>query len=218
MNETINYYNSKADEFYNSTVDAKMNAQYNMFEKYLYPGGCILDCGCGSGRDTKYFLEQGYEVIAIDGSDELCKKARELTGIDVKNMYFQDINFESQFDGVWACASLLHVPKEELAGVLDRIKTAIVPKGILYISFKYGEFVGERNGRFFTDLTEEEFNEIIASVGGFKVQETHVSRDVRPGRVNEKWLNSIVIKDKEMSRGRKNGIVEIEETRRQNYN
>ena len=102
MNDTIDYYNKNADAFYESTIDADMSAQYDMFEKRLYAGARILDCGCGSGRDSKYFLDNGYEVVAIDGSEELCKKASELTGIVVINMLFQDIDFEDEFDGVWA--------------------------------------------------------------------------------------------------------------------
>jgi len=104
--------------------------------------------------------------------------------------YFQDINFENQFDGVWACASLLHVPKDELVGVINRLKIAMLPKGILYISFKYGKFAGDRNGRFFTDLTEGEFDKIVDSVGGLTVQKTYIFGDVRPGReLHEAALN-----------------------------
>ena len=137
MKNTIDYYNKNADDFYESTVNADMSAQYNMFEKHLYSGACILDCGCGSGRDTKYFLEQGYEVTAIDGSEELCKKASELTGIEVKNILFQDIDYENEFDGVWACASLLHVGFKDLPDILKKLCKAMKDNGVLYVSFKY---------------------------------------------------------------------------------
>ena len=194
MKKTIDYYNSNANDFYESTVNADMTAQYNMFEKRLYAGACILDCGCGSGRDTKYFLDQGYEVTAIDGSEELCKKASELTGIEVRNIFFQDIDYEDEFDGVWACASLLHVAKDELPDVLKKICRAMKEDGILYVSFKYGDYSGERNGRFFTDLNEESFDKLISGVPEFVVQEKEISSDVRPGREDEKWLNAIVVK------------------------
>jgi methyltransferase domain len=195
MSETINYYDKNVNTFFEATVSADMSEQYNFFEKYLYKGAALLDCGCGSGRDTKYFLEKGYDVIAIDGSKELCMKASNLTGIDIKHMFFQDINFDKRFDGIWACASLLHLSKEDLIEVINKLKLAMTSRGVLYISFKYGEFCGIRNGRYFLDLTEGVLNKIIGIVGGLKVKETYISVDVRPGRENEKWLNAIITKE-----------------------
>lgn len=195
MSETINYYDKNVNVFFETTVNADMSEQYNFFEKYLYKGAALLDCGCGSGRDTKYFLEKGYDVIAIDGSKELCMKASKLTGIDIKHMFFQDINFGKRFDGIWACASLLHLSKEDLIEVINKLKLAMTSRGVLYISFKYGEFCGIRNGRYFLDLTEGVLNKIIGIVGGLKVKETYISVDVRPGRENEKWLNAIITKE-----------------------
>lgn len=196
--KTIEYYNSNAEEFYESTVTADMSVQYKRFEKYLGDGTHILDCGCGSGRDSKHFLENGFEVIAIDGSEELCKKASELTGLEVQHMYFQDLNFNNEFDGVWACASLLHVKKGELPDVLTKITKALRDGGVLYVSFKYGDFSGERNGRFFTDLDDESFETLIADIPEMVLKEKYISTDVRPGRENEHWLNAIVIKRKEL--------------------
>lgn len=196
--KTIEYYNSKAEEFYESTVNADMSDQYYLFEKYLGDGAHILDCGCGSGRDSKHFLENGFKVTAIDGSEELCKKASELTGLEVKHMYFQDLNFDNDFDGVWACASLLHVEKDRLPDVLKKITRALKGGGVLYASFKYGDFSGERNGRFFTDLDDKSFETLIADIPELVLKEKYISTDVRPGRENDRWLNAIVIKCKEL--------------------
>ena len=138
MSGTIDYYDKNVNEFFETTVNADISEQYNFFEKYLYKGAALLDCGCGSGRDTKYFLEKGYDVTAIDGSKELCMKASKLTGIDIKHMLFQDINFDKRFDGIWACASLLHLSKEDLIEVINKLKVAMTSRGVLYISFKYG--------------------------------------------------------------------------------
>ena len=196
--KTIEYYNSKAEEFYESTVNADMSDQYYLFEKYLGDGTHILDCGCGSGRDSKHFLENGFKVTAIDGSEELCKKASELTGLEVKHMYFQDLNFDNDFDGVWACASLLHVEKDRLPDVLKKITRVLKGGGVLYASFKYGDFSGERNGRFFTDLDDKSFETLIADIPELVLKEKYISTDVRPGRENDRWLNAIVIKRKEL--------------------
>ena len=119
------------------------------------PESYILDFGCGSGRDTKYFLEHGYWVDAVDGSVELCRIASEFTGIEVRQMLFQELQEKEKYDGIWACASVLHVPKIELANILQKMCNAVKTDGIIYTSFKYGDFEGERSGRFFSDFTEK---------------------------------------------------------------
>ena len=194
MSKTLDYYNNNADAFYDNTIGADMNSQYQMFEKYLFDGARVLDFGCGSGRDTKYFKEQGYAVEAIDGSVELCRRASELTGVDVKNICFQDIEYCNDFDGVWACASLLHVPSDELKSVFIKIAEGLRDNGILYASFKYGDFEGERNGRIFTDMNEHSIKALIKDISDLEIKESYVSGDVREGRGDEQWLNVILVK------------------------
>lgn len=193
MGKTIEYYDSDADGYYDSTVNLDMSAQYSMFEKRLYAGAHILDLGCGSGRDAKYFIDQGYEVTAIDGSEKLCKKASALTGIEVRNILFQDLDYIEEFDGVWACASLVHVSSEELPEILKKISASLKDDGILYASFKMGDFRGEREGRYYTDLTEESITKIINMIPEFSIQESAISDDVRDGMDNQ-WISVIVIK------------------------
>ncbi|MCR5719070.1 MAG: class I SAM-dependent methyltransferase [Lachnospiraceae bacterium] len=159
---TLSYYDENAKEFCENTVNADVAPQREMFLKYLEDGAYILDFGCGSGRDTKAFLDLGYRVDAVDGSLELCKTASEYTGIKVKNMLFQDLDEVGKYDGIWACSSILHVSKEELKIVLKKMLTALKDGGVIYTSFKYGDFEGERNGRYFSDFTEESFTEFIA--------------------------------------------------------
>lgn len=170
-----------------------MISLYELFEKHLPPSGNILDCGCGSGRDSKYFLDKGYEVTAMDASEELCKRAAELIGREVACMTFMEIDYENMFDGVWACSSLLHEKKENLNTVLKKIAKATKTNGIVYVSFKYGDYSGDRNGRFFTDLTEAGLHELIADVD-VEVIDMRVTGDVRPERENEKWLNAVLRK------------------------
>lgn len=125
-------YMSKTIEYYDSTVNSDMGEQYNMFEKRLYIGAHILALGCDSGRDAKYFLEQGYEVTAIDGSKKLCDKASTLTGLEVRNVLIQDIDYVDEFDGVWACASLAHISLDELPEILQKISTSLKDGGISF--------------------------------------------------------------------------------------
>lgn len=193
-NNTIHYYNNHVASFYENTVNVEFTTMQDKFLSKLKKGSCILDFGCGSGRDTKYFLEQGYVVDAIDGSEELCKLAREYTGIEVKKMFFQELSKADKYDGIWACSSILHLPMDELADVMRKMEAALKRNGIIYTSFKYGNFSGERNGRFFTDMTEEAFAEFLSGIDNLEVEEQWITSDVRPGRGEEKWLNLILRK------------------------
>lgn len=194
MLPTLNYYNQNATQFCQNTVSVDFTATQTSFLSRLPAAARILDFGCGSGRDTKAFLEQGYRVDAIDGSSELCKLASEYTGIQVRHMYFQDLSAISEYDGIWACSSILHLTREELSKVMRKLITALKPNGIIYTSFKYGTFEGERNGRYFIDMTEETFADFIRDRKELQTEEEWVSSDVRPGRSAEKWLNLILRK------------------------
>ena len=119
-NQTLAYYNTNAEAFTESTLNVDFVAIQNKFLNKLNKGDYILDFGCGSGRDTKYFLEQGYLVDAIDGSEELCKMASSYTGIDVKHMLFQELQEVEKYDAIWACSSILHLPYEELVSVMKK--------------------------------------------------------------------------------------------------
>lgn len=189
----MNYYDLNAQDFFTDTVDADMSSHHEEFLKLLPEKACILDCGCGSGRDAKYFKELGNNVLAIDGSEEMCKLASEYLGDEVLHMQFQEIDFSNKFDGIWASASLLHVPSTEIADVLKRLKISLKENGILYASFKYGEFEGERNGRYFNDLDENTSKELFENTD-FKVIKTWITSDSRKGREDEKWLNILVNK------------------------
>ena len=194
MNNTINYYNQNAENFIANTQNADMHPTQERFLRLLDANTSILDFGCGSGRDTKYFLEKGYQVTATDGSAELCRLASEFTGIKVKEMLFQELDAINQYDGIWACSSILHLPKKELLPVIQKMCEALKDNGIIYTSFKYGDFEGERNGRYFTDFTEKTFQEVIEKVPELMIEEHWITSDVRPGRGEEKWLNLLLRK------------------------
>lgn len=192
--QTLDYYNTNATSFASSTRSVDFTQTQDKFLHLLPPAATILDFGCGSGRDTKYFLDVGMQVDATDGSEELCKLASEYTGIPVRQMLFEELDAKAQYDGIWACSSILHLPKDALKDVLKKMIAALKEHGIIYTSFKNGIFEGERNGRFFTDFTEETFREYVADVDEIKIEEAWISRDVRPGRGEERWLNLILRK------------------------
>jgi len=194
ISTTLNYYNQNADSFTQGTVSVDFSQVQDKFLERLNVGDYILDFGCGSGRDTKYFLKKGMVVDAIDGSVNLCKLASEYTGIKVRNILFQELDEQEKYDGIWACASILHLPKEELSVVLDKMIAALKKNGIIYTSFKYGDFEGERNGRYFIDFTVESFKEFIENVADVEIVEYWITGDVRQGRGEERWLNIILQK------------------------
>lgn len=192
---TLNYYNTYATQFTESTQTLDFTPNQTRFLSKLTKASRILDFGCGSGRDTKYFLEQGYQVDAVDGSIELCKLAAAYTGIEVKNKLFCELNEKAHYDAIWACSSILHLPINELKDVMFKMAAAIKNNGIIYTSFKYGTFAGERNGRFFTDMTEETFAEFLQEIEELTIEEQWITSDVRPERGEEKWLNLILRKN-----------------------
>ena len=193
-NNTLNYYNTNAHSFVSSTRSVDFTQTQDRFLRLLPSAAAILDFGCGSGRDTKYFLDAGMQVDATDGSEELCRLASEYTGIPVRQMLFEELDAKAQYDGIWACSSILHLSQESLKGALKKMIAALKENGIIYTSFKYGTFEGERNGRFFTDFTEETFREFVADVDGIRIEEMWITGDVRPGRGDERWLNLILRK------------------------
>ena len=189
--KTLEYYNQNDEAFINGTLNVDFSETQEKFLSYLKPGDKILDFGCGSGRDTKYFLEKGFEVRAIDGSKKMCEFASQFTGINVKQLVFLDFDEKNQYNGIWACSSILHLNSIELLIVLKKIADALKPNGIFYTSFKYGTFEGERNGRFFNDMNETRFSELLEKISFLEVLENWVTEDVRTGHKNEKWFNVI---------------------------
>lgn len=194
MGNTIEYYNRNAEQFVQGTLFVDFAENQERFLTKLSGGECILDFGCGSGRDTKYFLDRGYLVEATDGSEELCRLASEYTGMVVKQMLFEELDEVKKYDGIWACSSILHLGKQPLRDVLKKMAVALKDNGIIYTSFKYGDFEGERNGRYFTDFTAESFQEYLKDVPELKIEEHWITGDVRPGRGEEKWLNLLLRK------------------------
>ena len=189
MDQTIVYYEQNADSFIDGTLGADMDDLRQGFLELLPEGSYILDFGCGSGRDIKAFLDSGYRVDAVDGSEELCRRASDYTGIPVKHMLFQELSDREQYDGIWACASILHLKRRELPDVLQRISDALKPGGILYTSFKYGNVEGMREGRYYSDFTEETLAALMEQVPSLLIFEQRISCDVRPGREEERWIN-----------------------------
>ena len=195
MDNTLKYYAKNTEEFIASTLEADMSATQEKFLSLLPKGAHILDLGCGSGRDSLCFLQQGFQVTAVDGSEELAKFAGELIGQEVVVADFKDLVLpKASFDAIWASASLLHVHSEALPGILAKVIDLAKPGAIFYMSFKYGDYEGERGGRYYTDLNEERFAEFLLKSGrSLEIIEQWVAKDVRPDKP-ELWLNTFARK------------------------
>lgn len=187
IDKTVEYYNENAQSFFETTVNADMSLQLNDFIKLLPAEGYVLDAGCGSGRDSLALIKSGFKVEAFDASEEMCKYASDLLGQHVKLCRFEELDYSDLFDGIWACASLLHVTMKAMPEVIRRLHKALKEDGVLYASFKKG--IGERyrGERKFTDADEAYLHNILQD--RFDIIDIRESIDVRPGRENEVWMN-----------------------------
>ena len=189
---TLDYYNKNSEEYFNSTLNVDMTNTYKAFLKLVPKGGKILDLGCGSGRDSMNFMKLGYEVTAVDGAKELAKKASVLLGKEVIVSTFEELKLKEKFHGIWACASLLHIKREDLKTVLNNLYNNLDDNGVFYMSFKYGEkeYVDDKN-RYFNCFTDETIISFINENTKYNILGLYITED-KLGRVNEvKWVNLI---------------------------
>ena len=189
---TLDYYNKNSEEYFNSTLNVDMTNTYKPFLKLVPKDGKILDLGCGSGRDSMNFIKLGYEVIAVDGAKKLAKKASVLLGNEVIVSTFEELELKEKFHGIWACASLLHIKREDLKIVLNNLYNNLEDNGVFYMSFKYGEkeYVDDKN-RYFNCFTDESIISFINENTKYNILGLYITED-KLGRVNEvKWLNLI---------------------------
>ena len=189
QNDTLTWYRENAETFLSRTGNVDMTMTYDPFLELVAPGGSILDLGCGAGSAALYFTRKGYKVLAVDGCAEYCEHTRRRAGCEVRQMLFGELDYTNAFDGVWACASLLHVQKDALPGVLRLIRRALKKHGVFYASFKYGETEREKNGRLFSDFTEESLRTLLEETGGFRTVKLWTTADARPERAKERWVN-----------------------------
>ena len=188
---TLDFYNQHAKEYFFQTVKADLSATYKKFLPLIKKEGLMLDVGCGSGRDSYYFKQNGYQIVAVDGSKELATQASLLLGQPVLNQLFEDIQFNEEFDGVWACASLLHVSAKELPSILIKIRESLKIEGVFYISVKEGEGSGVEDGRFFQYYSPSQFHHLISQCGGLKIETAWSHTELRDEGNKVVWLNVI---------------------------
>jgi SAM-dependent methyltransferase len=187
-----NYYNEKANEFISNVHHLDMTHLYEVFEKYLNPNAQILDVGSGTGRDSLYFSKKGYLVTAFDASESLVEFSKFFLD-DVRLETFESFYTETLFDGIWACASLLHVERGDIIRLIQKYIDFLKPQGVFYMSFKSSDFDYIKEGRQFTCFTITSMNELIRHLHDVKVVELFETKDTRSDR-QETWINVILQK------------------------
>lgn len=192
MKQLDDYYLKNAEEYFRQTLKVDMGPLHSRFMRHMPESGSVLDAGCGSGRDAKIFMSYGFKVSAFDASPALAHLAAGYLLQPVDVLRFQELAYDKEFDGIWACATLLHVPHSQLPDVFRRLGRALKPDGVLYASFKYGSGEHVRDGRLFTDMNEADLDVLLQQVNGFSEIETWVTEDRRPGRYDEQWLNALL--------------------------
>lgn len=162
--------------------------QLNRFVERLAAGARILELGCGAGGDSAELLQLGFDVTPSDGSAAMASQAERRLGRPVLVLPFLELAYEAEFDGIWANACLLHVPKGDLADVLARIAKALRPGGRFYASFKTGGAEGtDRFGRYYNRPTRDELAEFCEAAGFVGVEIETVSGGAFDGEPTT-WL------------------------------
>ncbi len=190
--DSIEYYNQNAADYFEKTVDVNMQEYWNRFTQSLPEGGSVLDLGCGSGRDSAYFMSLGFDVTAMDASEEMCALASIHIGQDVLNLSFDEMDFDDVFDGIWACASLLHVPSDKIDDILTKVIKGLKNNGVLFLSFHYGDFEGERDGRFYKDYRTRTLKDLFVRHKDIELIDVQKCEDYKID--NKVWIYALVRK------------------------
>lgn len=191
---TIAFYDDNADDFLARTANVDMSNHRQRFLAHIPDGGSVLDAGSGSGRDSKAFKDLGYQVSAFDASIEMVKATRSLAGVEARQMTFQEYAWGTKFNGIWACASLLHVPRAELPTVLDRLASTLILGGWLYASFKLGTAERRDGERYFNDMNLPLMEAVVGKTTTLELHETWESMDRKLNTKGGRWLNCLMFR------------------------
>lgn len=168
-----------------------MEHLYGPFLELIPVGGRILDVGCGPGRDSKVFLDRNYDVVSCDASEGMVEMAGRRTRKQCFLMRINEMEFAGEFDGIWASATLLHVPFAQLDDVFRRLLRAAKRQAVIYLSFKQGTGERMKDGRRYTDFTEENLAAFVRTFPEAEIIGVWQTADARPGRSGELWVNAM---------------------------
>ncbi len=190
---TLDFYAAEAQAYAGRSREAE-HARIAAFAAALPAGGRVLELGCGGGHDSAALLARGLDVVPTDGSPELAEQASARLGRPVTVLLFEDIDAQDAFDGVWANACLLHVPRAALPAILDRIHAALKPGGVFYASYKAGTDEGrDRFGRYYNYPSPAWLTE---AYGAGRWRTLDLVEDLGGGYDGEptRWLHAVAVK------------------------
>jgi 2-polyprenyl-3-methyl-5-hydroxy-6-metoxy-1,4-benzoquinol methylase len=190
--ETLSFYRANALQYFTDTIGLNTGKLRDRFLALVPPGSHIVDLGCGSGRDSQHFLSLGFRVTAIDACQELASLAEKAIGQPVIVERIESVVLEEPADGIWACASLLHVRRRDLSLVLCNLSRSLKIGGVLYASFKHGKSERLEGQRLMTDLNEEGVMALVRDCDRFGLFDLWLSTDVRPQANGNLWTNIIL--------------------------
>jgi ubiquinone/menaquinone biosynthesis C-methylase UbiE len=194
VNRTIETYDRIAADYAERTWNLRVKRALISFARYLIPGGLALDLGCGPGRDIALLRQQGVKAVGADLSTGMLHEAHHRVGgpLLCADMCALPIASES-FDGVWMCASLLHLPRKDVPRGLAEVRRILRAKGVLYVSVQQGtgEKWSETHGtRLFTYYQADELAALVRPAG-FAIQEDWVNQDDRRKQIQ--WISLIAL-------------------------
>jgi SAM-dependent methyltransferase len=185
---TLAFYAAEAPAYATRSRVAD-HERLDAFLAMLPAGAAILELGCGCGRDSEAMRAKGFEVTPTDGSPQLAREAEIRLGAPVNVLLFGDLDERDRYDGVWARACLLHVPRNDLAGIIERVRLTLRAGGVFYASFKAGAREGrDRFGRYYNYPTPAVLRLAYGSAGWASVKIEH-GLGGGYDRVETEWLH-----------------------------
>lgn len=191
---TLAFYDANAAAYAGGMLpDEATLAQLGAFARRLPQGGHVLDLGCGAGHHSKLLRDSGFRLTLVDGSAGLAAEAEARTALPVRVQRFQDFGDPPVYDGIWACASLLHVPERELPDVFGQVARSLKPGGVLYCSFKETSGADDRHGRHYGAMNANRLADLLAGNGLETLQEFSVD-SAGYDRVISRFISAIAVR------------------------
>lgn len=188
----LEYYEINAKRYADQTFSVDMSEQYKKFLSLLKERARILDVGSGSGRDACYFQNHGYQVTALEPSKNLCREIQKVFSGEIVCSDIQSYQPEQRFDGIWACASFLHLQEKEVLSFFEKINLYLDDNGIVYLSGKNGISTGEAaDGRYFLEFTDQLVEKILSANRHIYLKKLWYTEDAS-GRKGFQWMNVIL--------------------------
>jgi SAM-dependent methyltransferase len=191
--DSNNYYDENSSEFISRTVNQPLDHLYQPFLEHIPIGGIILDAGCGSGRDSKVFVERGYTVVAVDTSKQMVASTNHLAGNCAKLQDFRNLDYCDKFDGIWACASLVHLDEREILDTLLVFSKSLKCNGVCYISLK-SNIIPKSDGRRFNNITLSQFQDISNQQTALQLIRLWPTETTDLDSFTQQWTNALLFK------------------------